>query len=367
MDTLPARFTSIGSPVRVVFGRGVLSELPSEIGALGLSRVLVLCTPGQQVLGEAVAGHLGRSLTVGVHAGAMMHVPQAVAAAAGVEARRRGADGLVAVGGGSTTGLAKAVALETSLPIVAVPTTYAGSEMTSIYGVTADGVKKTGRDARVRPKTVLYDPELTLALPWNVTVTSAFNALAHAAEALYAPDGHPVTAWMAEEGLRALVGALRPLRADGSDPAARAAAFYGAWLCGSVLDAVAMGLHHKLAHTLGGSFDLPHAETHTVLLPHALAYNAPAAPQALNGIGRALGIETAAGIEAPRRLQALAAELGAPTSLRAIGMPEDGLDRAAELAVAAPYPNPRRLERAALRALLQRAFDGSLPASMPPG
>jgi alcohol dehydrogenase class IV len=190
----------------------------------------------------------------------------------------------------------------------------------------------------------------------GLSVTSGLNAIAHAAEGLYAHDGNPIVAIMAEEGIRALAQALPALHAAPADLAARSDALYGAWLCGAVLGHVAMGLHHKLCHTLGGSFDLPHADVHTVILPHALAYNADAAPEAMERISRALG-----GADPAHALHALAADLGAPTSLREIGMPADGLDRAADLAAAAPYPNPRPLERHALRALLQRAFDGATP------
>jgi alcohol dehydrogenase class IV len=252
--------------------------------------------------------------------------------------------------------LGKAIALDSGLPIIAVPTTYAGSEMTPIYGLTDGGVKKTGRDPRVLPRTVIYDPELTLTLPVGLSVTSGINAIAHACEGLYAHDGNPIVALMAEEGIRALAAALPRVHAAPTDLAARRDALYGAWLGGTVLGHVAMGLHHKLCHTLGGTWNLPHAEVHTVILPHALAYNEPAAPQALARIGRALG-----GAEPVHALHALAGMLGAPTSLREIGMPADGLDRAADLAVAAAYPNPRPLDRDALRALLQRAWDGAAP------
>jgi alcohol dehydrogenase class IV len=228
--------------------------------------------------------------------------------------------------------------------------------MTPIYGITEGGLKKTGKDLRVLPRTVLYDPELTLTLPAGLSVTSGINAIAHAAEGLYAHDGNPVVALMAEEGIRASAAALAPLQADPQDLAARGDALYGAWLCGTVLGSVAMGLHHKLCHTLGGSFNLPHAEVHTVILPHALAYNAAAAPVAMARVSRALG-----GTNAPRAVFELARRHGAPTSLAAIGMPAEGLDRAAELAAATPYPNPRPLERDALRQLLQRAFDGMPP------
>ncbi|HEU5295121.1 MAG TPA: maleylacetate reductase, partial [Burkholderiaceae bacterium] len=271
-------------------------------------------------------------------------------------------DCAVAVGGGSTTGLGKAIALDSGLPIVAVPTTYAGSEMTPIYGLTEGGLKKTGRDVRVLPKTVIYDPELTVTLPLALSITSGVNAIAHAAEALYTPEPNPIIELMAEQGIAALARALPALRSDPRDRDARHDALYGAWLCGAALGHVAMGLHHKLCHTLGGTFNLPHAETHTVVLPHALAYNAAAAPRAMARIARAMGNGGDTDpLAAARAVFDFTARLGAPTSLRTIGMPASGLDRAADIAVQTPYPNPRALDRQALRALLQRAFDGAPP------
>ena len=352
-------FTYTAMPARVLFGAGMLQQLGAEIERLGARRALVLSTPEQAASAERVAALLGER-AAGVFARAVMHVPIETAREAREEARRLGADCAVAIGGGSTTGLGKAIALESGLPVVAIPTTYAGSEVTSIYGLTEDGVKKTGRDPRVLPKVVIYDPELTLTLPYAMTVTSAFNAIAHAAEGLYAPDANPVIVLMAEEGMRASASALAPLQANPLDISARSQALYGAWLCGTVLGAITMGLHHKLCHTLGGSFGLPHAETHTVVLPHALAYNAPATAPAMAHMARALGV---AADEVPAALQRLARKHGAPTSLAALGLPESALDQAADLAVQTPYPNPRPLQRAALRALLQRAFDGTAPAA----
>ncbi|HEX4340748.1 MAG TPA: maleylacetate reductase [Polyangiaceae bacterium] len=348
-------FTYQALPSRVVFGAGTLQHVARELGLLGVARALVLSTAGQVALAERVATLLG-DRAVGVFAGAAMHVPVETARAAREVARKAGADSVVAIGGGSTTGLGKALALEPGLPIVAVPTTYAGSEMTPTYGLTEGGVKRTGRDARVLPKTVLYDPELTLALPLGVTVVSAMNAIAHAAESLYAFDGNPVTKLMAEEGIRAMSSALPRLHADPRALPARTDALYGAWLCGSVLGVTSMGLHHKLCHTLGGSFDLPHAEVHSLMLPHTLDYNAEHAPEAMQRIARALGVQ-----HAPSGVFDLAARHGAPLALKDLGMPEAGLDRAADLAVTNAYPNPRPLERASIRALLQHAFDGDRP------
>ena len=350
-------FTYVANPSRVVFGAGSLQHLAREIDGLGAKRALVLCTPEQTASAQRVVDLLG-DRAAGIFPKAVMHVPIESAREARAEAARLGADCAVAIGGGSTTGLGKAIALDSGLPILAIPTTYAGSEMTPIYGITEAGLKKTGRDARVLPRTVIYDPELTLTLPVGLSVTSGLNAVAHAAEGLYAHDGNPIMALMAEEGIRAIARALPVLVEKAQDLDARSDALYGAWLCGTVLGHVAMGLHHKLCHTLGGTFNLPHAETHTVVLPHAMAYNAPAAPAAMAAIARALGTD-----DGPRGLYELGKRLGAPTALRTLGMPADGLDRVADLAVQTPYPNPRPLERAALRALLQRAFDGDPPQS----
>jgi maleylacetate reductase len=350
-------FTYAAHSPRVVFGAGSLSRLPEEIDRLGIRRALVLSTPGQRALAERVAALIG-DRAAGVFAGAVMHVRQDAVTQAREAARSAGADGAVAVGGGSTTGLGKAIALASGLPIVAVPTTYAGSEMTPIYGITEGGMKKTGRDAKVLPRTVVYDPELTLGVPAHLSVTSGINAIAHAAEGLYSADGNPVMDLMAQEGIAALARSLPAIRADARDIDARSQALYGAWLCGTVLGNVGMALHHKLCHTLGGSFNLPHAETHTVVLPHALAYNAPAAPEAMARIARALGAADAA-----QGVFDLAAANGAPTALRDIGLSEQDLERACDLALQNQYPNPRPLEAEGIRALLRAAYEGRRPGA----
>ncbi|VCU71304.1 Maleylacetate reductase [Pigmentiphaga humi] len=340
---------------RVVFGAGSLQHLEREIELLGARRALVLSTPGHRMQAEQVAQHLGTK-AAGVFAGAVMHVPIEAAREARAEAGRLRADCAIALGGGSTVGLGKAIALESGLPIVAIPTTYAGSEMTPIYGITEAGLKKTGKDAKVLPRTVIYDPELSAGLPVALSVTSGMNAMAHAAEGLYAQDRNPIMSLMAEEGLAAMARALPGIVSDPADIEARSQALYGAWLCGTVLGNVGMALHHKLCHTLGGSFNLPHAECHTVVLPHAVAYNTSAAPEAMARIARAIGADDAAG-----GLYDLARENGAPVALRDLGMKEADLDRAADIAVSNPYWNPRPIERTAIRALLQDAWRGSPP------
>ncbi|MGU7774255.1 maleylacetate reductase [Burkholderia sp. MR1-5-21] len=345
-----------GLPSRVIFGAGSLAQLPQEIERLGATRAIVLSTPPQRADAEALARRLGER-AAGVFAEAVMHVPIETARAAREYAAQVGADCAIAIGGGSTTGLGKAIALDSGLPIVAVPTTYAGSEMTPIYGLTEAGVKKTGRDLRVLPKTVIYDPDLTLSLPVPMSVTSGINAIAHAAEGLYAQDANPIVSLMAQDGIRALAAGLPRIAADARDAGARADALYGAWLCGAVLGSVGMSLHHKLCHTLGGTLNLPHAETHTIVLPHALAYNRGAAPDAMRRIAAALGADDAA-----HGVFDLAKSNGAPLALKDIGMRETDIDTVLDLALQNPYWNPRPLERAPLRALLEAAFEGRRPA-----
>jgi maleylacetate reductase len=347
-------------PTRVVFGTGTVAKLREEVERLGITRALVLATPEQQRHAREIAGGLGE-LAAGVFAGATMHTPVEVTEEALRTARDRRADGLVAVGGGSTTGLGKALALRTDLAQIVIPTTYAGSEMTPILGETKGGVKTTQRSLKVLPESVIYDVDLTLSLPPELSATSGMNAIAHAVEALYARDGNPIVSLMAQEGIAALARALPRIVADGTDREARTDALYGAWLCGVCLGAVGMALHHKLCHTLVGSFDLPHAQTHTIVLPHAAAYNAPAVPDAMAKVAGALGVSDAA-----RGLFDLSGRLGAKRALKDFGMPEEGIDRAADLAVENPYWNPRPIDRDAIRGLIARAWAGEPPAADAP-
>jgi maleylacetate reductase len=348
-------FVYTASASRVIFGPGSLRHLRREIELLGAKKALVLCTPEQAAEAERVAAAMGPS-AAGIFAKAVMHVPIETALEARELARRLSADCAVAIGGGSTTGLGKAIALESGLPILAIPTTYAGSEMTPIFGITEKGVKRTGKDVRVLPRTVIYDPELTLSLPVQLTITSGMNAIAHAAEGLYAQDRNPISDLMAEEGIRALAAALPTFKSQPRDLVARSEALYGAWLCGIVLGNVGMALHHKLCHTLGGSFNLPHAEVHTIILPHAIAYNASGIAPAIQRLSRALANTDPIGA-----LYDLVRDFPVPTSLRDLGMRETDLDRAAEMAVANPYWNPCVIEREGIRGLLQRAWAGSRP------
>jgi alcohol dehydrogenase class IV len=286
-----------------------------------------------------------------------MHTPVAVSEQAVYVARSVNADCTVAFGGGSTIGLGKAIALRTDLPQIALPTTYSGSEMTPILGETDSGQKTTKRNPKVLPEVVLYDPELTLTLPVHLSVTSGINALAHAVEALYAKDRNPIISLIAEASIRAFAQSLPAIVASPKDESARSDALYAAWLAGTCLGAVGMSLHHKLCHVLGGTFNLPHAETHTVILPHATAYNSQAEPEVMNTIARAIGTENAS-----IGLYNFAGRLGAKRSLRELGMPEDGIEKAALLATQNPYWNPQKLEPRAIRELIRRAWAGEPPA-----
>ena len=342
------------NPLRVRFGRGMDGAVAEEAERMGLSRLMVLSTPGQEGDARDLAASLG-GMAAGVFAGAAMHTPVSVTEEAMAEAERLNADGLVSIGGGSTTGLGKAMALRSGLPQIAVPTSYAGSEATPILGQTEGGRKTTLRDPRVLPEVIVYDVDRTMGLPAAMMTTSGLNAVAHAVAALQARDRSPISDMFAAAGLRAMIPALRALRDDPHDPEARSDALYGAWMCGTVLGQVTMSLHHKLAHVLGGTFDLPHAETHAILLPHSTAFNAPAVGDALAPLAEVLNDDPGPG------LAKLLIDLDAPTALRDVGMPEDGIDRAADQAMEQAYWNPRPIERDVIRDLIARAWKGAPP------
>jgi maleylacetate reductase len=340
---------------RVMFGVGSLDRLADEVKRVGASRALVVSTPAEIRFAEDAAARLGEA-AAGLFTEAVMHHPIEVVHAARQRARELDADCYVTIGGGTTTGTGKLIALETGRPVIAVPTTYAGSEMTPIYGVTEGGVKKTGRDRKVLPRTVIYDPALTVSLPPQVAGPSGINAMAHCVEALYAHDGNPIVTLLAAEGIRALARSLPVVVREPANLEARSDALYGAWLAGMVLGQAAIGIHHKLCHTIGGTFNLPHAEVHTVVLPHATAYNRDFAPEAMRIAADALRATDAA-----QGIFDLIGTIGAPRALKDIGMPADGLERAADLATQNQYPNPRPIEIGPIRELLHNAFEGRRP------
>lgn len=334
---------------RVLFDVDHRRALPGVADDLGLKNLVVLTTPGHAEAGETLA----RVLSATPFAGAKMHTPVAATEAAlGVIGD---ADGVVSLGGGSAIGLGKALALRAGVKHIAVPTTYAGSEMTPVLGQTEDGRKVTIRDARVVPQAVIYDVGLTMSLPADISATSGLNAMAHAVEALYAPDRDPVTDLLALEALGAFAEALPVIHRDSADRVARTRALYGAFLAGRTLAGTTMGLHHKLAHVLGGLFDLPHAPMHAVLLPHVVDFNEVAAVDLLAPAARRLGAKSVS-----EGLSGLALSLGVPKSLSELGMPHSGIDKAVDAVMANPPANPRALKIDDLRELLLRAHGGEL-------
>ncbi len=351
---MPYSFLYSTNPARIVFGPGSLAQIADEVRRLECTRALVLSTPFQREDAERLSQQLGE-LGAGVFSEAAMHTPvevteQAMAAFAAVKA-----DCVVALGGGSTIGLGKAIAYRNNAPQVVVATTYAGSEVTPILGQTENGVKTTVKDASILPEVVIYDAELTLGLPVSMSVTSGLNAMAHAVEGLYAKDRNPITTLMAMEGIRSLKEALPVIVERPENVEARSKALYGSWLCGTVLGTVGMALHHKLCHTLGGSFNLPHAETHAIMLAHTVAYNARAAKDVLTPVAELFGGELGGG------LYDFARSLGAPLALKDLGLAEAELDLAAGLAMKNPYWNPQPVEKEAVRELLQYAWSGARP------
>ncbi|TQX85735.1 MULTISPECIES: maleylacetate reductase [unclassified Rhizobium] len=349
-------FTYNANPGRVIFGHGTIARLGEEADRLSADKVLVLSTPEQAEQARAVADHLGPRFA-GIYTKAQMHTPVDVTVDAMREVERLKANAVLAIGGGSTTGLGKAIAFRTDIPQIVVPTTYAGSEATPILGETENGRKVTKSDPRILPEVIVYDIDLTLTLPVSMSVTSGLNAVAHAVEALYARETNPIISLLAEQGIAAFSRALPVIAKNPEDADSRADALYGAWLCGVCLGSVGMALHHKLCHTLGGMFNLPHAPMHTAVLPHAVAYNAPAVPEAMARIARALGADDAA-----TGLFDLASGLGADMALKSLGMPGDGIDAALEQAMSNAYWNPRTLEKDGLHQLLSRAYEGARPA-----
>ena len=350
-------FTYTGLPSRIVFGSGTLGAVGDEVSRLGGNRVLLLAGPRLESLAADLTAQLGTRV-VARFDGAAMHTPLEVTTRAMELAEAAAVDCVVAIGGGSATGLSKALAVRGGYNQIIVPTTYAGSEVTPVLGETVNGVKTTRSSADILPETVIYDVDLTLDLPAAITLTSSINALAHAVEALYSAERNPVTDLMALEAVASITRALPRVIADLHNTDARADLLRAAWLAGSCLGTVGMGLHHKLCHTLGGSFGLPHAPTHTVVLPHAMAYNAPAAASAMERIADAMGVpDAAAGVFD------LVASLGGPLSLTELGFDTESIPRACELATAKPYPNPRPVTPSGIGGLLADATSGSRPTA----
>jgi len=353
-------FVYTANPARVVFGPGSLDRVAEEVARLGRGRAFVLASPSlsaERARIEVALGEAGRgTAAVGGFNGVTMHTPVEVTDEAMKVVDSVRPDCVVAVGGGSTIGLSKAIAVRTGLDQVVIPTTYAGSEVTPVLGETEGGRKTTRSSPAILPETVIYDVELTRGLPVEVSITSAVNAMAHAVEALYAPQANPaIDAW-ALRAVGLLADGVRRIAEDPSDLDMRSDLQVGAWLAATCLGSVGMGLHHKLCHTLGGSFGLPHAATHTIVLPHAMAYNAPAAPDAMAQVAAVLGVP-----DAPAGVYDLVAGAGGPLALRDLGLSAQDVPKAAEIAGSAGYPNPRELTQDGLTRLLENAWAGARP------
>ena len=347
---------------RVVFGPGTIAEVGAEVERLGTSRVILVVSPSARAAGERVADDLGARVALRV-TDTPAHVPTEAAERTTELARESGGDAIVAIGGGSAVGMAKAVARRLALPIVAVPTTYAGSEMTPIWGETADSRKHNGRDLLVLPRTVVYDPDLTMSLPPDVSAASGMNALAHLVEGLYAPGTSPLQTLQAVEGVRALAAALPVVVQDPTDQAARAESLYGAWLAGWTLGTTGMGVHHKICHVIGGAYGLPHAGVHSALLAYSAQFNATAAPEAMAAIVRGLHAAGRNASDAAAGIWDLARDIGAPTSLTEVGLDMPDVDDVAALVVEARPVNPRPVDVDGVRQLLLNACAGERPGS----
>jgi maleylacetate reductase len=352
------RFVHESWPQRVCFGSGEAAEtLAREVSALRATRVMVIAARPESELAARVTAGVPAALR---YDDVVMHVPADVAERARRAAVRADVDALVSVGGGSTTGLAKAIALTTGLPIVAVPTTYAGSEATSVWGLTEGARKTTGTDSRVLPRVIVYDAALTTSLPVPMSVASGLNALAHCVDSMWAPGADPINAAMAAEGITALRAGLPAVAADPAGLPGREQALYAAYLSAVAFASAGSGLHHKICHVLGGAYNLPHAQTHAVVLPYVLAFNGGAAPAAERRIAAAMGAGRAlAG------LQDLRGELDAPRALRDYGFAEAQIPAAADAILpAVPPGNPRPVTAGDLRRLLRAAWAGADPAGL---
>ncbi|MGY0064290.1 maleylacetate reductase [Streptomyces sp. LZ34] len=328
----------------------------AEVERLGGTRVMVIAAAAEADLAGKVTAEL--PVVLG-HDEVVMHVPLASAERARAAAAAHDVDLVVSVGGGSTTGLAKAVALTTGIPIVAVPTTYAGSEATSVWGLTEGARKTTGVDARVLPRSIVYDATLTLSLPVAMSVASGLNALAHCVDSMWAPRTDPVDMALAGEGIRALAAGLPAVVADPAGLEGREQVLYGAYLSAMAFSSAGSGLHHKICHVLGGRYDLPHAQTHAVVLPYVLAFNAPAAPRAERRIAEAFGAPSA--LEGLRQLRHA---VDAPKALRDYGFEEaDVEDAVPAILEAVPAGNPRHVTPDGMRRLLRAAWQGAAPVT----
>ncbi|GAA3326119.1 maleylacetate reductase [Paeniglutamicibacter sulfureus] len=365
--------TTLGQ--RVLFGTGLAAEhVAAETARLGATNIMCIASEFEREFAQIALAQVQVALW---HTDVVQHVPIANAVGARQAATDAHIDLIVCVGGGSTTGLAKAVALTTGIPIIAVPTTYAGSEATNVWGLTEEATKTTGADDKVLPATVIYDAALTLGLPVGLSVASGLNALAHCVDSLWAPRADPINAALAAEGVRALAQGLPLIHSDPTDITGRETALYGAYLSAVAFASAGSGLHHKICHVLGGTFNMPHAETHATVLPYVLAFNAPSAPEAASRLSAAIraglgasapaldGLDAAA--EAVALLNELRTRLDAPRALADYGFTTADIPEAvSRILKAAPASNPTAVTESNIAELLGAALAGTTPAVLSP-
>ena len=340
-------------PAQVHFGKGKIAVLPELLK--GFSSVLLIAEGRFAPQAERFAAAFGNEKVV-LFSNVIQHVPQRIVDEAYEVVKKENPDVLLSIGGGSSVGLAKALALQTELPIIAVPTTYAGSEQTNIWGISTEAGKTTGRSAKVLPKVVVYDPELTQSMPPVLAAKSAMNAMAHLMEAVYAPDGNPFTSHYAKLGMKSLKeGLLKLAEEKGLSEQTNEKILFGAYLGGKSLCEVSMSLHHKAAHVLGGSFGMEHATVHTVLQSYVLAYQWP-----YLSAGTQADFKEVFGEKPAIALRELADKNNIASDLKSIGFIEEDIPEAAALLLKKPYANPAPLNENGLEQLLRNAWAGKL-------
>ena len=351
-------FTYSGLPYRVLHGPGCVAALGDELDRVGARRAMFCCTSRRRAAIEALADRTGDRIA-GICDKARIFVPRDAVETGRKAATDLGADCLISYGGGSSVGLAKAIALELDIPIISIATTYSGSETTALQGIVGrDGVRTNYRSMRMLPKCLIYDAELTVALPLDISIPSGFNAISHAISSFLGESANPVAELFAEAGIAAMSSALAEISEDPANIDARGRALYGSWLCGLTVMSAGTTIHHKIVHVLGTGYGLPHGPTHAVVLPHSTAYNRDAAPEAMRRIARALG-----GADPSDALFRLLERSGAATSLKDLGLPCLTLDEVADKIMIDRYFNRRTYERDAIRALLDDAWHGRPPAA----
>jgi len=340
-------------PVRTVFGYGAVNSLGRELERLSITRPIVICSPGRANLGRQLVDLVKPARAHLCDAG-LTAMPEDAFQRVMAEMKSVDSDGIIGVGGGSPIGLLKAAAAHTLLPAIAVVTSYSGSEMSANW-YTRKGWEQTGANtSNALPKTVIYDPELTLEFPVTMTAASGMNAINHAVETLYSAETNPIVQDLSEEAIRRLGRSLPRIVEDPSDRGARYDALYGAWH--AAMFRARQGLSHAIAQRCRSLFDLVHAESHAISVPYTVAFNQDAAPDAMKRIEHALKVDNAA-----LGLYELNVRLGLATGYKALGVAENDLGEAVKVIMEQTFTNPRPVSEGDLRGILGQAFGGAPP------